>query len=173
MKKWFIFVFAVLLLPAAAAQGAGVFVYENNGDLLGLFVGHSGNADINVYNQSLGVTLVISTSNSNGNLGRLRQYYIYFTVDSCAGTPYLPDNAHYNSLLEAYDGSLYYTRAAVQDLTAEAYINSSGVCDTSISEGRRLRTATGVSAGALPFTYPIAFPLEYRFQNTAVVVPLP
>lgn len=167
-------ILCILLLPATAMAAAGVLVYDNNGDFLGVFAGHSGNSAINVYNPTLGVNLNIYTSTGGDVEGHISSYQLYYSGGSCSGTVYIKDNAFYNTLVKNGSGpyTFWYSRAVAGNTVSYGSTKGTdGTCNASDSGTDKLRQATEYT-NTLPFTYPIEFPLQYRYRGGAVVIPL-
>ncbi len=156
-----VFLFSALALTEAYAsknhepQAAGIEVYDANGQYLGLLA----SPPSTVYVPSLSRFVNVSFLH-----GAISKTELYFQSYDCTGIPYI---SAYNSHFIEKSGEKYYTGAKTVPVEIEVHSHLSSYLGDCFNYPdywypTYVVPAEEVPADSLPFTLPVALPLEFK-----------
>ena len=157
------------------ATGKQLRVYDANGTEIGLLIDHgsnntnSGTSDI-IYSTALSRFIYLDPFRIANNFYRFEnQTRALFQSSDCTGTPYETDYAHNVNDLLPYSPTTYYIFHDSEQPTT-INIASQGTWDPSSNHLNCIpNVVSNVQAYqlypvSLPFSTPVAFPLQYKYQ---------
>ncbi len=145
--------------------GKSLKVFDANGQELGILVDHTGSYEV-VYSQA--INKFISLDELGGIDGRTGAYY---QSNNCTGTPYEPNSAsitNTNNLLP-FSPQLFYIINS-SDTPTTITTGSVSVWNDSVNHvictpnSQTLTNAYQLHPVSLPFSTPVALPLQFKFQ---------
>jgi hypothetical protein len=156
---------AVQISDLQTSIGRQLRAYDANGQELGILINHQGASDM-VY--SLPINKFISLDELGGLDGRTGAYY---QSSDCTGTPYEPNEAstHNANNVLPYNQQVFYV-INISETPTTFTANSVSVWNDAANHAfcnpisQTLTDAYQLHTISLPFTTPIAEPLQFKYQ---------